>query len=385
MRKTSTYRIAFVSDPGSAYIRNVAEGVAEFGQTEPEWEFVHHLGSPFLSWDQALASQADGMIAPLRKSSQLAFARSHPVVNYSGCLAPLHIAGAISDDKKISQEAAAHLASLKLPQLSCLIDRSGPMGSLREHAFKNALPAELYYAPPLAFPGQFAEKHSWKRMLPRLRKWLLDLPKPIAVFATHNNLAALLLDLCVQEGIAIPEELCILGVGQDSAAGAFRSIQLSHVPLNGKAVGHAAAKQLQRLLLGKDLPVTCIQVPPFPTRVEQSTSYARVQDPLVRMALEKLETQLETLRDVSDLHQGIPISRRGFEIRFRQVLGRSPYEELQRLRIERSKELLARTRLPLQEIAQRLGWTDGRHLSVAFRKHSGQSPSAYRNQFDELD
>jgi len=380
MRKSAVRRVALVVELGSTYSRDVAEGVAEYGRDQGRWEFLHHLGSPFLTWEQAIGSRSDGVIAPIRTSSELAQARSMQVVNFSSMLDVPEIPGAFTDDSAVGHEAALHLGSLGMRCVTCLVDEVGQTGKLREQAFKAKLPNSIEYAPSRLFPGQLASPSAWRRQLSPLKTWLRKLPKPVAIFATHNRLAALLCDLCQEEGLLVPEQVAILGVHRDYAAGAFRSIQLSYIPLKGREVGRLVARQLNVMMEGGKLHRTHILVPPLPTRAEKSTAYIRVDDPLIRLAVERLEGSLESIYDVGDMRRGIPLSRRGFEIRFRDAVGRSPYEELQRVRVERTKRMLAETQMRMEDIAKSVGWTDARHLSVAFHKAEGMPPTEYRRR-----
>ena len=75
-----------------------------------------------------------------------------------------------------------------------------------------------------------------------------------------------------------------------------------------------------------------------------------------------------------------PISRRSLEIQFQHYLGRSPAEEIRRVRLEKGKELLARSDFSIGEIAVACGFANTTRFGVAFRKRYGQTPLAYRKQ-----
>jgi len=64
--------------------------------------------------------------------------------------------------------------------------------------------------------------------------------------------------------------------------------------------------------------------------------------------------------------------------RFKKLLGRTPHEEILRVKLNRVKQLLTDTDLPLEEIAERAGFPHVEYLSVAFRREVGTSPSAFR-------
>jgi hypothetical protein len=64
--------------------------------------------------------------------------------------------------------------------------------------------------------------------------------------------------------------------------------------------------------------------------------------------------------------------------RFRKLFGTSPQALLVRLRIERAKELLRNSTLPLKEIAHELGYSRQHDLTRAFHKYCGMSPSEWK-------
>jgi LacI family transcriptional regulator len=81
---------------------------------------------------------------------------------------------------------------------------------------------------------------------------------------------------------------------------------------------------------------------------------------------------------VEDLLRAIPISRRVLESRFRKMLGRTPHDEILRVQLQRVKQLLEETDLPLAMIADRAGFKHVEYLSVVFKRHFHQPPSQYR-------
>jgi AraC family transcriptional regulator, transcriptional activator FtrA len=84
---------------------------------------------------------------------------------------------------------------------------------------------------------------------------------------------------------------------------------------------------------------------------------------------------------VGDLTKVSALSRRGFQKAFQRHTGHSPGRELRRVRIERSKELLASGDDNLRVVAQRCGYRSVNSFWVAFRQATGMSPGKYRSRF----
>ncbi len=84
---------------------------------------------------------------------------------------------------------------------------------------------------------------------------------------------------------------------------------------------------------------------------------------------------------VEDILKELPLCRRTLEIRFRNAIGRSPYEEIRRAHVKRAKRLLAETNLPLNRIAEASGFSETKHFYLNFRKETGLSPTQFRKRF----
>lgn len=63
---------------------------------------------------------------------------------------------------------------------------------------------------------------------------------------------------------------------------------------------------------------------------------------------------------------------------FKHSVGITPHDYLIRQRVERTKQLLAGTDMPLSQIALAAGFADQSHFARRFRQHVGMSPRDYR-------
>lgn len=74
------------------------------------------------------------------------------------------------------------------------------------------------------------------------------------------------------------------------------------------------------------------------------------------------------------------LSDRSFLRRFRRATGQTPVEYVQTLRVEEAKQMLETTDMPIEEIADEVGYTETSSFRSAFRRHVGLSASAYRRK-----
>ena len=74
------------------------------------------------------------------------------------------------------------------------------------------------------------------------------------------------------------------------------------------------------------------------------------------------------------------MSRSSLERRMKSGVGRTPNEEITRVRIEQVKLLLQATDLDLAAIARRTGYATPQYLVQIFRKTTGQTPGEFRGE-----
>jgi transcriptional regulator GlxA family with amidase domain len=77
----------------------------------------------------------------------------------------------------------------------------------------------------------------------------------------------------------------------------------------------------------------------------------------------------------------VGMSLRNFLRRFKQATGDSPLIYLQKLRVAAAKRLLESDHRTMQEISDAVGYQDVVFFRKIFQRHTGVSPSAYRQKF----
>ena len=79
-----------------------------------------------------------------------------------------------------------------------------------------------------------------------------------------------------------------------------------------------------------------------------------------------------------DLAARAGLSRYHFIRSFRLATGDTPHRYLRRCRLERAKELLVTTPLPVTEICAQVGFGSLGSFSSLFRRETGETPGGYR-------
>jgi len=84
---------------------------------------------------------------------------------------------------------------------------------------------------------------------------------------------------------------------------------------------------------------------------------------------------------LEDPARQIGMSVRNFVRRFKQATGDSPLVYLQKLRVAAAKRMLESNHRSMQEISDAVGYQDIKFFRALFQRHTGVSPSVYRNRF----
>lgn len=98
----------------------------------------------------------------------------------------------------------------------------------------------------------------------------------------------------------------------------------------------------------------------------------------LRRVTEYMEAHLSRDVSLAELAAEVGLSPYHFARAFREATGHSPHAFLVARRVERAKQLLSATPLPLAEIALACGFSSQTHLGAAFKKATGQTPGRYR-------
>jgi len=101
---------------------------------------------------------------------------------------------------------------------------------------------------------------------------------------------------------------------------------------------------------------------------------------LVKRAIAYLQQRHTLALSRQELAATLGVSEDYLSHIFRQEVGLSPWEFLNRYRVQRAKELLRTTALPILEVAGRVGFSDLSYFNRVFRKHVGCTPGVYRTR-----
>ncbi|MCH8474795.1 MAG: substrate-binding domain-containing protein [Opitutales bacterium] len=204
---------------------------------------------------------------------------------------------------------------------------------------------------------------------------------PVGFFAGDDELAAPLSASLADQGIDIPWQAMVIGVNNQEYLCHFGPVPLTSIELEGKEMGRQASQFLRDLATGRSrFPREVSMIPPAGVITRASTDPLLVGDYLASQALSSLRQTPTIPANVEEWAAMIGSSRRPLEKRLRQVLGQTPKQLLDLERLRRGTYLLQNSRLPMEEVAEKAGFSSGRHLRETFLRLEKRTPSEIRGQ-----
>ena len=307
-----------------------------------------------------------------------------PTVDVTIEAMPRTVPRVVVDNEKIGRMAADHLYARGYTHYAYYSWAQVTVNNTRRESFFNGLIDKgvtrdnLYEI--LQTPDDLLG--DWNKHQEDIFEKINKLPRPLAVFAGQDNLGATLIEICVRNGIHVPEEVAVLGVDNIELLCEGSVVPLSSVRVNLTEVGYRAAEQLDRLMrceIGPDEPVR--RIPPLNVVRRQSTDVLAVSHPAVVNAIRFIKENFGHPITIEDIGSYTGLSKRGLEKAFHKHLGRSPASELRRLRLQNAMRMLTETDEKIEYIALVCGYSNSSNLSCAFRKDAGMSPRMYRKRF----
>lgn len=376
-------QIALLVDTATDWGRRMIRGIGRYAQQQGGWDIwleqrcQHAPGRLPTGW------QGEGIIARVADRAMGRYLADAPgvVVNVSSARIPgVEFPTVTADLRAAARLAAEHLLDQGFRNYGYFAPLGLSYVDLHYHSFVEHL-AEVGLKCDLfpAYRGK-SPNATWYRRQENLRQWLLDLSKPAAVVTWTSDRGREVLYACRAAGLLVPEQVAVMGGDEDSLLCETCNPPLSGVALTSERIGYEAAALLDRLLRGEPGPSDPILIEPTRVVVRQSTDTLAITDPDLARAIAYIRVHAATPIRVDDILREIAVSRSWLERRFQEALGRSPAEELRRVRLERARQLLANTDLPVPQVATASGFASREYLAYAFKQATGLTPREFRQR-----
>lgn len=376
-------RVALLIETSRSYGRALMRGVKQYSVEHGPWSLfveVRDLESrppPWLaSWD------GDGI---LTRTGSDAIARAvHrsgvPAVELRSPRRGSDFPFVGVDNQAVSAMVADHLIERGFRNFGVYSIEAETFFVERRDAFIEVLARQGFTCDEHRQTGVSERTRQWERQQQELIAWIEQLSKPCGVLACTDQLGCWLLDACWRSGIQVPGRIAVVGVENDESISTMSTPPLSSVRLAGERIGYEAAKILDAMMRGRTAPTKPQLIPPIGIETRMSSETVAIDDPALSRAITLIRERACSGMNVSELLGELPISRSSLERHFRDALGRTPNDEITRIRIERVCELLRQTDLTLQAISERTGFNTPQYMIEVFRKSTGTTPGAYRKR-----
>ncbi len=247
-----------------------------------------------------------------------------------------------------------------------------------------------------------------------LTAWLLSLQRPVGILTFDDKLGERVLTACHWANLAVPEQVAILGIGNDDLVSKLTWPSLSSINVPAERIGFEAAEILdhamrgQRIIEGRRSSrlvgsrkhyeyrapagrpgiTTYATVNKTPQRhlrptgisMRGTTAVLAVQDTTVESAARYIREHCGEAVGVEHVARAVGVSRRTLDRRFVKALGRSVHEELAAVRMQNACVLLSEGRETVAVVASLCGFRTAASFSRAFHRQAGCWPIEYRNR-----
>jgi LacI family transcriptional regulator len=208
------------------------------------------------------------------------------------------------------------------------------------------------------------------------RRWLESMPSPCAFLCQHDFLAAEIARIAEECGRSVPDDVAVVGVGNDPIVCMIHRPTLTSVSLPAERIGWMAAELIDHQINGRE-PASLL-LPPDGVVQRGSTNTLSVGDPVVAKAVHYLREHFSEPVSSKDIAKHVRLSRNALRVRFAKILGLTPHDELVRCRLARAKHLLTGSDIPVRIVAAESGFPQLANFNRFIHKHTGRSPRQYR-------
>jgi LacI family transcriptional regulator len=370
-------RVALLIETSNRYGRDLLRGIRRWVAAHGDWAFrlvEQGRGDAAPTWlrdwtgDGIVARVENAAIARVLRAKQL------PVIDVSAALPRAEFPRVATDNAAVARLAVEHFHARGLRHLAYC---GAPAAWARERGQCFAEEVRGRGGPQVRFAPAAVGRGDDPAAL---AQWLRILPRPTGVFACYDVRGQQVLEACREAALRVPEEVAVLGVHNDETLCELCDPPLSSVAPDAVRAGYEAAAQLDRAMRGHRVPQTTQFIEPLGVVARQSTEVVAVADPALAAVLAHVRAHACEGIGVAEVLRAVPMARTRLEALFRRYLRCTPREHIEHVRLERVRQLLAETDLPIERIAERTGFEHPEYLSVVFRRVAGETPRAWRRQ-----
>lgn len=219
-----------------------------------------------------------------------------------------------------------------------------------------------------------------KQALESIMLWLSQQDYPLGLWVCNNDLATRVMQSCTQNGIRVPQDISILGIGTTMESDAEDRTGLSFIIHDERQLGYESMQTLDKLIRSRSnqTPPLTKYTAPSGVALRSSTDSLVYADEAVKRAMTLIAREACKGLHPSDVIANIPLSRRCLENRFKKCTGRSILAQIRHIQLMKAKLLLRKGQMNIAEISRQCGFVYPEHFHKVFKTITGMTPNAYR-------
>lgn len=379
-------KIALLMDTARAYEQGIVRGMSQYSLLHGPWQFFRKMphvsgGHTRIGLQQIKQWGAQGLLVREGPKVQDFLSLGLPIVMAPFTQPFKHQANILTHDAKIGKLGAEHLLTGGFRHFAFVgMGQDFYWSWGRRQSFCRTLERAGYRPKTLGLPMR-GHLISWSGAQTCLQQWLQSLPKPIGLMACNDDICLHVIEACKGVHITIPDEVGLVGVGNDDMICTLTSPPLSSIALSTEKAGFEAAGWLEEKITRPKTKVRNFSVEPMHVVARQSSDVLMIEDLHIKKTVRYILDHAHQGLSVSDVLAQVPMSRSVLYERFREVMGHSLYEFIRQIRMERAARMLIETDLSITDIARAVGFTDQKNVARYFKQAMGQTPLQYRRSF----
>ncbi len=382
--------VALLVESSRGYGRGLLRGIAQYARHHTNWALLHEemtieAQPPLWLYNTSI----QGVIARIDTHNLEQIRRFNaPIVDVLCRREFPGIPRVDSDDRRVAETAFEHLRDRGFRRFAYCGYQHTHYSDARKLRFAELVTnfggdLSIYESPGQADAVITQAEKGGQTDLESLAAWLETLKRPTGLFVCNDIRGQQVLNVGRSLGIVIPDDIAVISVDNDDAICPLTDPPLSSVQPDVEQVGYRAAQTLHAMMVGRTTNTDIEYIPPLQVEQRGSTQAEAIDDPeLARVCRFIRQFACEGI-NVGDVTEFASLSRRQLERRFRQVLGRSPHDEITAVQVQRVKQLLTETELTLEAMAPLAGYAHKESLSAVFKRETGETPGAYRTRMQQ--
>lgn len=319
------------------------------------------------------------LLADREDVARLVIKADVPVVDLAVSRPDIKVPRVTGNNAEIARLAGDHFLERGFKLFAWYSSENGPVADIRRDEYFTTVQSRATVRADWTFHSKRSGRHGeWIQRLNWLSRRLRTVPKPVAVFAYRDTDAVTVLEAAMMEGLDVPGEVSILGVGNSDIICESVRIPLSSVKHNLHELGYAGARLLDKIMDGARPPTKPRLISPQGIQVRRSTDSLAVSDPRVLRVLRLFREDTRGKISPADAAALVGVPRKTLESVFLAEIGHSMRTELARIRLARAKSLLVSTGLSVADVAAMTGFNTPQYFNNVFRKTHRITPRKYR-------